>query len=280
MIGFSSMVTAMVVLAAPAAGAGSPPAFPPFPVPFAANIEEGTLRCLDLKTGEERWRSRWRSEFFDQEGVRLLRSREEAKGVYGKKDRKLAWWNEAVWKAAEDWLPIESTWEFRDPQGELVERVSKTFRYADRGDAPATVRTEIRRPGRTKDRTVSVEIPVGTLGTEGLGFALRTLEFGPDLRRVFHLVTNQPKLYRMKLTYLGEETITVPAGTFRCHKIRLAPEFGFWNFLAKPFIPDTFFWHTVGEPHLWIKYQGPESAPGSPKVSLELVSFIPRELLR
>ena len=280
MIRFLTVVVATAILAIPAARAKPRSDSGPFPVPTAAQVEEGTLRCLDEKTGKVRWSSRWRSEFAEQGGVKILRSREEAHGIYGKKDHRLEWWNEAVWKAAESWLPVEATWEFRDADGELVERIGKTFQYPDGEDSPVTVRIDIRRSGGKTDRTEEMEIPAGTLGTEGLAFPFRTLGFTPDLSTRFHLVTNEPKLYRMKLIYLGEETVTVPAGTFLCHKIRLVADFGFWNFLVRPFIPDTFFWHTVAEPHIWVKYQGLESSPGSPRVILELVSFQPAAWLR
>lgn len=255
------------------------PAPLPFPVPAGAPRETGAYRCLDAKTGAERWRSEWTTERGEEAGLPVIRSREEARGVYGKRSSPMQWRVDSVWDADTTWVPRTTVTEFRDPEGRLVERIEKTYRF---GEVPGAGTITVRTLGAPEEppRSTVLPIPAGTVGPEGIGSAFRSLPFGPDLRRRFHLVTGEPKLYRMRLTLEKTETVTVPAGTFRCHKIRMLPEFGLLGFLARPFIPDTFFWHSVEPPHVWIRYEGLESAPGTPRVVLELVSFSPAEYLK
>jgi hypothetical protein len=245
----------------------------PFPVPPMAPAETGRYRCLDRKTGEERWRAEWVTAQGEEDGIRVLRSREEGEGVYGKKSVPLFWSRQTTWEIETIWAPRRTVYEFRDPDGELHERTEVVYLFPDDGDGTVTVRTTAGDNG--KPRTASVRVPPGTIGTEALTVPFRTLPFGADLERRFPLVTETPKLFRMRLVYAGEETVTVPAGTFRCHKIRMVPELGFFGFLAKPFVPDTYFWHSMEAPHLWVKYEGLESGLGTPRVIMELVSFSP-----
>ena len=49
----------------------------------------------------------------------------------------------------------------------------------------------------------------------------------------------------------------------------MVPNLGVLN-LIRPFLAKTSFWYTVAAPHYWIRYQGPESGPGTPEVVLEL----------
>ena len=89
------------------------------------------------------------------------------------------------------------------------------------------------------------------------------------------LVTDEPALYRVTMVVRGEETITVPAGTFRCWKVELVPRLGLMGWLGRAVIPKTYLWHTVQSPYYWIRYEGLESGLRSAEVVMELSTFAP-----
>ena len=111
------------------------------------------------------------------------------------------------------------------------------------------------------------------LGNESLGNFLRGLPFEEKSETEFHLLTSEPKLYKVKLKFDGIEEITVPAGTFKCFKTELVPELGLLGSIAKRFIPKTYFWHSVSYPRLWVQYEGLESGLKTPHVIMQLTEF-------
>ena len=55
--------------------------------------------------------------------------------------------------------------------------------------------------------------------------------------------------------------------------MELILDLGLLNLLTKYFLPKTYMWFTVKEPHTWVKYEGLESGLGSPYVMMELIEF-------
>ena len=62
-------------------------------------------------------------------------------------------------------------------------------------------------------------------------------------------------IFKMVVTNLGEETVTVPAGTFRCYK--LAMEINeWWRFFVFG-LDDNYFWVQKDPPYLFVKWTYP-----------------------
>jgi len=59
------------------------------------------------------------------------------------------------------------------------------------------------------------------------------------------------KMWKSYARFLGEERVTVPAGTFDCYKLEVAASGG----LIKRFSSEYYFWYTKEPPHRFVKYQ-------------------------
>lgn len=76
----------------------------------------------------------------------------------------------------------------------------------------------------------------------------------------------------------AEETVTVPAGTFKCVRVKMEPSLdklpGFFRvmpkFLVQLILSDSFGWVTT-DTHIMVKFQGKLDGPGSPEKVEELV---------
>ena len=84
-----------------------------------------------------------------------------------------------------------------------------------------------------------------------------------------HFLSNEPKLYEVTFESRGRETVRTPAGSFECYKIEVVPHLGALNF-AKMFVAKSYFWFTVAAPHKWVRYDGYENGPGTPRIRMEL----------
>jgi len=81
----------------------------------------------------------------------------------------------------------------------------------------------------------------------------------------------------------GRETVTVPAGTFPCYRIKLEPDYknimGKWSWassLIKSLVPDYFFWVEEATPHYLIRFEGKFGPAGAvPTQAYELISVLP-----
>ena len=61
----------------------------------------------------------------------------------------------------------------------------------------------------------------------------------------------RPRVFDVVITHLGEETITVPAGTFDCYVLEMSLA-GILGFIA----PDNRFWLLKADPHLLVRAEG------------------------
>jgi hypothetical protein len=69
--------------------------------------------------------------------------------------------------------------------------------------------------------------------------------------------------WKMNVIVEGKESVTVPAGTFECWKVRVEPDlksiFKDWYWIArivKPWVPDFYYWFAEDAPYPLVKYQG------------------------
>ena len=62
-------------------------------------------------------------------------------------------------------------------------------------------------------------------------------------------------MWKSYVKYLGEEKVTVPAGTFDCYKLEVMAS----SRLIKRFTSKHYFWYTKEPPHWFVKFQGKDS---------------------
>ncbi|MCM8773372.1 MAG: DUF3108 domain-containing protein [Candidatus Omnitrophica bacterium] len=81
--------------------------------------------------------------------------------------------------------------------------------------------------------------------------------------KTYYLLTSEPKLYKIDIKVIGEETLELPAGKIETIKIRIIPDLGLLTGVAKAMVPPTYLWFTKKEPYMWVKYEGLECGLGS-----------------
>jgi len=95
-----------------------------------------------------------------------------------------------------------------------------------------------------------------------LPLALRGMEFKPGLERSFYIWFNPTLVFAVKMAVKGQEEITVPAGTFRCNRLEIAPDLTDFSGpivgqLLKPLIAPYIVWMDAKSPYKIVRYQGP-----------------------
>ena len=82
------------------------------------------------------------------------------------------------------------------------------------------------------------------------------------------MLTNDPKLFRIKIKVVGTEELEMGGHKQNAFKIILDPQLGLMN-VAKLFLPKMHMWNAVGPNFDWLEYTGPESSMKSPVVKIK-----------
>ncbi len=237
-------------------------------LPPMAAAEEGEYRARDARSGRELWRTQWVVGRTTQDGRTQIRVREDGKGQRGS-DAVTTWTVHIVLDISAEDTRLTSLREVRDLSGQLLEVERRDFDYAS---GSGRVTTTDGRTGRIQSR--SFPLTPDSIGVEVLANDLRRLPELPDQQMRFTLITRDGKAHGMLAKIVGRESVEVPAGSFECYRVELAPT-GLVGIVADLLLPRMYMWHTVTAPHVWVKFQGVEGGPGSPEIIRELVRFTP-----
>src|SRR5262249_45758146 len=106
---------------------------------------------------------------------------------------------------------------------------------------------------------------------------LRFLPFDHMHSSAIHFLSNEPRLYEMRIAMRGKERIKTPVGEFECYQVELIPNLGVLN-VIRSFAPKARFWFSASSPHFWVRYEGPENGAGSPDIVMTLKDYQPERL--
>jgi hypothetical protein len=237
-----------------------------FPLPPLALFEGGTYRARNLQSGEPLWEERWTLKQEAQGGRSVVHLEEQGQGI---RDRTVPTrWTLTMtidlWGSAPR---VSSTREVWDLAGQPVAVEERTLEY---GSGTGSLRTRDPRTGEATSR--AFRVTAETVTPEFLPAMLRLLPATPDQQMQLDLVTHGGSVLGLQAKIVGQERVEVPAGTYDCFKVELAPT-GFTGLLARVLLPKIIMWHTVAAPHIWIKFQGPAAGVGSPEIVRELTEF-------
>jgi len=238
----------------------------PFEVPPMGHKEEGTI-VTTYKEGGIRWKADWISERYVENGEPEFKLVFKAKGLTSPFSEDMTWEYISVWKAEEDFTPLESETRIKDMSGKLVRIDKKNFDQA-KGTA-VFEREDLSDSGSIKKQ---YDITTGTLILEGMVYALRSLPFSTQGSIKAQLLTNEPELYKVEFKQKGIEKIKTDDGEIECYKVELVPKLGLLG-VFKVFFPKTYFWFTVAPPHRWVRYEGLENGLGTPEVIMDVVKY-------
>jgi len=229
--------------------------------PPMGTLEQGTT-VTKTKNGTVRSKARWTLERVD--GKDTVKMTETGQGLFSGFDQEVRWNIDASWSNGSTFRPLAFEKTIISNSGKVLARELKRFDWTRK-----EVRFERHDLKTGKTTTKILTVPPDTLAVEGIAAALRALPFQAGRPFQAHFLTNEPKVYNITLEIRGRERIQTPAGSFDCYKVELVPHLSgvldAFHFL----FPKIYFWLTVDSQHILIRYQGPESNPGSPEITLD-----------
>lgn len=232
--------------------------------------ESGLYRAVEAESGRFLWEVDWQTEVTEKEGKIQVEIHEQGRGQPFRYKEPITWEKRMVF-FADPKMRVDSMEGSRwTPHGELLSRLNLK---AD----PMTRRIRYQED-RTNGSVESGEFPwtAQILPDELLFHWARTLNFNESPAGECLLVVSPTRRFRMRAWVRGADTVTTPAGTFRCHRVELLPDLGPLRLLPiKGLVPRLTLWCTTDPPHFWVRYLGPMGGPGSPQARMELVRFEP-----
>jgi hypothetical protein len=105
-------------------------------------------------------------------------------------------------------------------------------------------------------------VPDNTVQPFTMPLAIRGIDYIPGNKYKIYLWFDIKTVFAMDLIVKGEEEVTVPAGTFDCHRLEVAPDVvdlvgPVIGFFASRFVPKVTIWVDKENPHRLVKYRGP-----------------------
>jgi hypothetical protein len=195
-----------------------------------------------------------------------VRFTETGHGHFSPYTEPVQWKIEAVWTANVAFYPSRFEKTVMDMNGRTITTERKIFdparhtvRFERKGEALPAVSRDLR-------------TPADTVTVEGIAGILRYLPFDHWRPVSLHFLTNEPKVYEMKVEMRGKERVKTPAGEFESYRIEFVPNLGALN-VFHAFLPKARFWFSASQPHFWVRYEGPENGPGTPEIVMELKAY-------
>ncbi|MEX0999253.1 MAG: hypothetical protein WD000_04765 [Thermodesulfobacteriota bacterium] len=238
----------------------------PFKVPPIMPNEKGTI-VTEYKDGGLRWKADWKTEVYVENGETKFKLVLNAKGVTSPFSLEMTWRSVSIWKAEDEFIPLESDTKIKNLSGYVAMIDKKKFNH--KKDTAVFEREDLQLDSYKRTH---YDITSDTLIVEGIVYALRTLPFGTNNIVKAKILSNEPELYNVEFQQRGIEKIKTVDGEIECYKVEVVPKLGVLGVL-KVFFPKTYFWFTVDAPHKWVRYEGLENGVGTPEVIMNVTNF-------
>ena len=219
---------------------------------------EVNLKARDKASGQQLWQAKVKIAKTTFNGQPYLYVIEEGQGKYGSEGKVKSWKTESYSLIeGKKLVPYQVKQVFKDSSGQVVSSLQKDYDRAGK-----TVTCQIN--GKQKSYPFQSDL----LDREILGLYVEEFPFSSGREVPFHLLTNEPSQYKVSLKDLGRESVTVAGQTYECHKLQLLLDMGAINIFSG-FFPKTYFWVNTAKPYEIVRYEGLESALGTPYIVLE-----------
>lgn len=229
-------------------------------------LVENKIITLDKESGKKMWQSEVQYQLVSEDGEKYIRYTEKGRGLYGS-SKALIEWEVLGFYYVEPYIrPYYSEKKIYSDTGKLLK--VETLQY-NAEDKKIYFRGEDKVKNKVEKQTFNFEDDV--VDKYILGLALQGYDFQGKQNFTFHYLSDEPKMYSNTLVYRDKETVTVPAGSFDCHKVELTVNLGALGFVGA-FLPKIYFWYSDTDQPAWIKYEGLESGLGTPYVLMQLAN--------
>jgi hypothetical protein len=225
-----------------------------------SNLAEGTqhLRAWEKSSGKDLWQSTILTQKISHEGRAFLYIKEEGAGIYGQEKKDQTWQSEAYYQLQGDQVrPYQTKLVYKNIKGQTIKTIEKFY---DREKKKVICLVD----GQPRKFDLKADL----IDKELLGTAVRNYPFAERRDFIFHLLTNEPTLYKITLEHKTVETLIIDGEMIKCHKLRMIPDLGALSIFGA-FVPKTYFWYTAAQPHEFVRYEGLESGLGTPYIVMQ-----------
>lgn len=233
-----------------------------------ARYNQVKIETIEKETGKKIWQETHTYRTGTDKNRKYLLVNIEGDGYYGESEVPLKWKVESYYFIDPYIIPYYSKKQVFSARDELQEVVTC---YYDFEDMNAYFTRADKTSGTITKRTT--EIKEDVVDRYILGIVCISYPFKEKRDIDFHYMTDNPRMYSVTISYVGEETATVPAGTYPCHKLEMELNLGLLS-PAEIFIPHLYYYVSDTE---FIKYDGLESGFGTSDVIMQLTEK-PEEL--
>ncbi len=223
--------------------------------PFLTNSKQCAIITNDKKTGKQISRMTvevQKKEFHD--GILFMIHNQGSGSIYDYKEAR--WDVTAEMKIDEGFIkPIHTSIIIKDKDGNFLEKCLKSFDYSNK-----QIIWEYYGKNQTLKKQKIFPMKGRTCDDVTLIYFLKpylTEEKRKELQ-YFYLITNEPQLFKTKITYFENETLSLPSGNIEAIKLKLTGDMGIVDDLLDKYVPHTYVWYAQKNPHLWLKYEGLE----------------------
>ncbi len=216
--------------------------------------------ATEKSSGKTLWKSTLRAQKFSQGGKTYLYLTDKGSGIYGK-DRSFKSWESTSYYTYDGTtaVPDQGKLVYKDQNGKVIQTIEKIYH-------PEKKTLVFRNNGKDTAYDMASDL----IDRELLGTAVNYYPFEEKRDFVFHLLTNEPRIYPMTLRYIGEENLMIAGKPVPSYKVQMIPDLGALNLLGA-FVPKTYFWFTQAEPREFLRYEGLESGLGTPYIVIEAI---------
>ncbi len=159
--------------------------------------EKGTI-VTEYKDGGLRWKADWKTDIYIENGETKFKLVIKAEGLTSPFRKDMAWRSVSIWKAEDEFIPLESETRIKDLRGNLIMIDKKKFNHKKNTAVFEREDLELNTYLRKQ-----YDITSDTLIVEGIVYALRTLPFGTDGTTKAKILSNEPELYNVEFKERG-----------------------------------------------------------------------------
>ena len=157
-------------------------------------------------------------------------------------------------------IPIEISQTYKDKNGKIVKTINRNY---DLDQKKAIYMTN----GDKKE----LKFEENLVDPEIFLIFLMNYPFEQRQNLSFHIISPMITVQKVCIEYKGVDVLNIGDQNIDCYKLQMMPDLGFMGVMAK-FMPSTYFWVTVSDPHVFVRYEGPESGPKSSVVVREVIN--------
>ncbi|MBU1867268.1 MAG: hypothetical protein KKD13_02180, partial [Candidatus Margulisbacteria bacterium] len=171
-------------------------------------LETKKNQARDKASGKLLWRATIKVARLSDKGKDFIYITEDGSGIYGQDHKEKSWSSRAYYiHDKTSVIPYQGKLVYKSPDGKILETIEKSFDLAQKKVL-----------FRENNKETLYDLQGDLIDKELLGLALANYPFKEKRDLIFHLLTNEPKIYPMTIKYIGEEPVTINGKEIAAHK--------------------------------------------------------------